>query len=87
MGSISKLVGTLTGGLLGAPDVQEPDYKGAQKQKGDVDPNRGEELAGARKRKLAAARRKGRSAFRIDLTTGAGGDDGNSAARGPIQLG
>ncbi|NIV37989.1 MAG: hypothetical protein GWN58_53815 [Anaerolineae bacterium] len=71
MGSVGKIIGTVTGGLLGSQEVPEVKYqKPREIQKGDADPNRAEELAASRKRSKMIAARKGRNSFRIDMTGG-----------------
>lgn len=68
MGGANKLIGTLTGGLLGQPDIKTP--KAPKPPKTDnLDPNTGAALAAARRRRAAVAGAQGRKAFRIDLGT------------------
>ncbi|MGH2619833.1 MAG: hypothetical protein ACRDHG_04595 [Anaerolineales bacterium] len=73
MGSAKNIVGTLTGGLIPglAPDIKVPKAKRAQETQ--IDPNRGSQIAAARRKRLQQAAAAGRSAFRIDLSTGGGG--------------
>lgn len=70
---MGKILGALTGGLLGGgrpePQVQQPQPVRAA-PKTDVDPNRSEGVAEARRRRLALAKRTGRSGLRTDLTQG-----------------
>ena len=83
MGKAKNLVGTLTGCLLGGPDIPKPE-KAPKAQETLVDPNRGAALSAARKRRLQAAGAAGRSAFRIDLTTG--GASGGTQTRSGITI-
>jgi hypothetical protein len=85
MGGVKKLVSTFTGGLLdpllGGPDIPKAKEK-RREQAAGTDPNRGAEVAAARKRAAAASR--GRSSFRIDL---GGSDTGSSQTRGGLNVG
>jgi hypothetical protein len=80
MGSISKVVSTVTGGILGAPKIKRSE----QAAQAFLDPNRGSEIAAARKRKAQAAAAAGRSNFRIDLTTGG---EQSGQTRGGLTIG
>jgi hypothetical protein len=68
MGGVSNIVGSLTGGLLGGPEIKP--QKQALAQKTNVDPNRGKAISEAKKAKAAAAGAAGRSSLRVDLTGG-----------------
>lgn len=71
---MGKAVGQLTGGLLGStskPKVtQVIRPAAADKDEGNIDPNRSEAVAEARRRRVALSRRTGRSALRVDLSNG-----------------
>lgn len=81
MGVVKNLLGTLTGGLLGQADI--PKAKEARKQAAGTDPNRGAEIAAARRRQAAAS--QGRSSFRIDLGSGASNEAGKTT-RGGVSI-
>lgn len=85
MGGVKKLVSTVTGGLLdpliGGPEIPKAKEKRIEQAAG-TDPNRGSEIAAAKKRQMAASR--GRSSFRIDL--GGSGDDSATQTRGGLSL-
>lgn len=69
---VKSLAGTATGGLLFKPDL--PKAKKPPKS-GQLDPNLGAAHAAARRRRQAAAGAANRASFRIDLSTGGGGED------------
>lgn len=75
---ISSAVKTVTGGLLGAPEV--PKAKAARQQ--FLDPNRGARIAAARKAKANLA--GGRSSLKIDL---AGNVSEEKQTRGGLTIG
>ena len=67
-------LGALTGGLLGGGKKPSPTQviraPAADANKGNVDPNRSEAVAEARRRRVSLSRRTGRSALRVDLANG-----------------
>jgi len=82
-GLAGGLLGTLTGGLLGGQDM--PNMRSAKKAPESLlDPNYGAQVAAAKRRKLAAAGASGRSAMRIDLSSGVASD---SQTRSGITIG
>lgn len=80
---MAKSIGGLLGGLLGG-EIAKP-KKPPEAQKTQLDPDRGAQIAEARRRKFAQAQAAGRSNFRIDLGTGGGGSSAGQV-RGGIQI-
>lgn len=81
MGKVSKAIGSAaTGGLVGGPKTKDPNLNSPEVKKTDIDPDRGAQIAAAKKRKLAAGQGAGRSNLRIDL------DDKSDLTRGGISI-
>ena len=63
---LSSVASTFTGGLIGGPEIKAPKVVQPKAQRTDIDPNRGAQIAAAKRRRAQAAK-GGRAGLRIDL--------------------